>query len=233
MLGAGVYQINMFVDTVLVSLVGTGAISWLYYANRMQQLPLGVVGAAIGVALLPILSRQLKTGDNEEARRTQDKAVEYGILLSLPAAVMLVILAEPIINILFQHGKFGALQTAMTAQAVIAYAVGLPAYVLVKALAPNFFARGDTRTPGKYSIVVLFTNLAFSLLLMKPFGHVGIAAATTIAAFVSLYQICSGLKKRGYWQFSVEFRCKIYKIIASSLVMGGVLWLGTTVFDIL
>ena len=104
---------------------------------------------------------------------------------------------------------------------------------MVKALAPNFFARGDTRTPVKYSIVVLFTNLAFSLLLMKPFGHVGIAAATTIAAFVSLYQYCRGLKKRGYWQFSEELRCKIYKIIASSLVMGGVLWLGTTVFDIL
>ena len=103
MVGAGVYQINMFVDTVLVSLVGTGAISWLYYANRLQQLPLGVVGAAIGVALLPILSKQLKTNNLEEARHTQDKAVEYGVLLSLPAAVMLVILAEPIINVLFQQ----------------------------------------------------------------------------------------------------------------------------------
>ncbi len=232
-LGAGIYQINMVVDTIIVSLVGTGAISWLYYANRLQQLPLGVVGAAISVALLPILSHHLKAEALKEAEHTQNKAVEYGAMLSVPAAVALIVLAVPTINILFQHGKFGALQTAMTAQAVIAYAVGLPAYVLVKALAPNFFARGDTRTPVKYSIVVLFANLAFSLLLMKPFGHVGIAAATTIAAFVSLYQYCRGLKKRGYWQFSEELRCKIYKIIASSLVMGGVLWLGTTVFDIL
>ena len=197
MLGAGVYQINMFVDTVLVSLVGTGAISWLYYANRMQQLPLGVVGAAIGVALLPILSRQLKTGDNEEARRTQDKAVEYGILLSLPAAVMLVILAEPIINILFQHGKFGAHDTVMTAN-----------------------ARGDTKTPVKYSVVVLIANIVFALLLMKPFGHVGIAAATTLAAVISLWQYVRGLKKRAYWRFSPELVKKILLIALSSLLMG-------------
>ena len=204
MLGAGVYQINMFVDTVLVSLVGTGAISWLYYANR----------------LLPILSRQLKTGDNEEARRTQDKAVEYGILLSLPAAVMLVILAEPIINILFQHGKFGAHDTVMTANALIAYAVGLPLYVVVKALAPNFFARGDTKTPVKYSVVVLIANIVFALLLMKPFGHVGIAAATTLAAVISLWQYVRGLKKRAYWRFSPELVKKILLIALSSLLMG-------------
>lgn len=220
-LGAGVYQINMFVDTVLVSLVGTGAISWLYYANRMQQLPLGVVGAAIGVALLPILSHHLKTGELKEAQKTQDKAIEYGVLLSVPAAVGLIILAEPIINILFQHGRFNALDTAMTSQALIAYAVGLPLYVMVKALAPNFFARGDTKTPVKYSIVVLIANLIFCLILMKPFGHVGIASATTIASFVSLYQYVHGLKKRGYWQFSKELAKKVLLITLCSAIMGG------------
>lgn len=218
-LGAGVYQINMFVDTVLVSLVGTGAISWLYYANRMQQLPLGVVGAAIGVALLPILSHHLKTGELEEAKHTQDKAVEYGALLSIPAAVGLIILAKPIINILFQHGHFNALDTAMTSQALIAYAIGLPLYVMTKALSPNFFARGDTRTPVKYSIVVLIANLVFCLILMKPFGHVGIASATTIASFVSLYQYVHGLKKRNYWHPSAGLLKKILMITLSSLVM--------------
>ena len=191
-LGAGVYQINMMVDTILVSMVGTGAISWLYYANRLQQLPLGVVGAAIGVAVLPVLSRQLKAGDDGQARQTQDKAIEYGAILSIPAAVALIILAEPIINILFQHGKFGALQTAMTAQAVVAYAIGLPVYVMVKAMTPNFFARCDTKTPVKYSVVVLLANLSFSLLLMKPFGHVGIATATTLAAFISFINMFTG-----------------------------------------
>lgn len=229
--GAGVYQINMMVDTILVSLVGTGAISWLYYANRLQQLPLGVVGAAIGVALLPILSRQLKAGADEEARQTQDKAIEYGAILSIPAAVAIIVLAEPIINILFQHGKFGSFQTAMTAQAVIAYAVGLPVYVMVKAMTPNFFARCDTKTPVKYSIVVMAVNLAFSLLLMYPFGHVGIASATTLAAFVSFYQYLHGLRKRGFWTFSRELAVKIAKITLCSLVMGVVLAAGNCGLD--
>ncbi|MBQ1612990.1 MAG: murein biosynthesis integral membrane protein MurJ [Alphaproteobacteria bacterium] len=241
--GAGIYQINMMVDTILVSLVGTGAISWLYYANRLQQLPLGVVGAAIGVALLPILSKQVKSEDTIAAKRTQDKAIEYGALMSMPAAVALIVLALPTVNILFQHGKFGALQTLMTSKAVIAYAVGLPMYVMVKAMTPNFFARGDTKTPVKYSVVVLFANLIFSVILMKPFGHVGIASATTLAAFVSLYQYVHGLKKRGFWSFSAELKIRMVKIAFCSLLMGGVLhtervflsycipdWLGLSVF---
>ncbi|MBE6458904.1 MAG: murein biosynthesis integral membrane protein MurJ [Alphaproteobacteria bacterium] len=219
-LGAGIYQINMVVDTILVSLVGTGAISWLYYANRLQQLPLGVVGAAIGVAVLPILSQHLKSGNDEEACQIQDKAIEYGAILSIPAAVALIILAEPIINILFQHGKFGTFETIMTSQAVIAYAIGLPAYVMVKALAPNFFARGDTKTPVKYSMIVLLANLSFAVILMKPFGHVGIATATTIAAFVSLYQYLRGLKKRCFWKFTKPLGIKTIKIIIASLIMG-------------
>ena len=225
-LGAGVYQINMMVDTIIVSMVGTGAISWLYYANRLQQLPLGVVGAAIGVALLPILSRQLKANEIDEANKTQDKAIEYGALLSIPAAVAIIVLADPIINILFQRGKFGAFETDMTAQAVIAYAVSLPVYVLVKAMTPNFFARGDTRTPVKYSIVVLIANLLFSLALMKPFGHVGIALATSLAAFVSFYQYVRGLKKRGYWTFSSKLIFYIAKVLVCSVVMGAFLWGG-------
>ena len=225
-LGAGVYQINMVVDTILVSMVGTGAISWLYYANRLQQLPLGVVGAAISVAVLPVLSRHIKACQTEQAQAVQSKAFEYGALLSIPAAVALIILAEPIINILFQHGKFGYTETVMTSKAVIAYAVGLPAYVLVKALAPNFFARGDTRTPVKYSIIVLLTNLCFSVILMFPFGHVGIASATTIAAFVSLWQYCRGLKKRCYWSCPRDLLKRTGKIFICSLIMGSVLVLG-------
>lgn len=219
-LGAGVYQINMVIDTILVSLVGTGAVSWLYYANRLQQLPLGVVGAAISVAILPILSKHIKAEETEQACDVQNKACEYGALLSIPAAVALIVLCEPIINLLFQHGKFGAFQTEMTAKAVIAYAIGLPAYVLVKALTPNFFARGDTKTPVKYSIVVLLTNLFFALILMKPFGHVGIATATTIAAFVSLGQYVRGLKKRGFWIFTRKLSHKIAKTFISSVIMG-------------
>ena len=222
--GAGIYQINMAVDTILVSLVGTGAISWLYYANRLQQLPLGVIGAAISVALLPILSKYLKEQQIDEARRTQDKAVEYGLLLSLPAAVLLIVLAEPIVCLLFQHGKFLPEDAVKTAYAVIAYSVGLPCYVMTKALMPNFFARGDTITPVKYSAVVFITNLVFILLLMHAYGHVGIACATTVAAFVSLLQYVVGLKKRGYWQFSRQLVSKICRIAAVSFLTGAVVY---------
>ena len=223
--GAGIYQINMAVDTILVSLVGTGAISWLYYANRLQQLPLGVVGAAISVALLPILSKYLKANDITNARQTQDKAVEYGLILSVPAAILLIVLAHPIVCLLFQHGKFLAADANKTAYAVIAYSIGLPCYVMTKALMPNFFARGDTVTPVKYSAVVFLTNLTFNLILMHYYGHVGIALATTIAAFVSLLQYIIGLKKRDYWQFHKPLIIKILKIFAASLIMGGIIWL--------
>lgn len=222
--GAGIYQINMAVDTILVSLVGTGAISWLYYANRLQQLPLGVIGAAISVALLPILSKYLKENKTQEASQTQDKAVEYGLLFSLPAAILLIVLAEPIVSLLFQHGKFLPSDATKTAYAVIAYSVGLPCYVITKALMPNFFARGDTVTPVKYSAVVFLTNLIFILLLMHNFGHIGIACATTIAAFVSLLQYIVGLKKRHYWQFSAVLGQKIAKIFFISILMGAAVW---------
>ena len=223
-LGAGIYQINMAVDTILVSLVGTGAISWLYYANRLQQLPLGVVGAAISVALLPVLSHYLKTEEAAEAKQAQDKAVEYGFLLSFPAAVMLVVLAFPVVNILFEHGKFSASDTAMTAMAVIAYSFGLPAYVLVKALAPNFFARGDTKTPVKYSIVVLLFNIVANLVLMQFFGHVGIAAATSLSAYISLGQYVHGLKKRGHWSISKSLVLRLLKIAMAAIFMGSAIF---------
>ncbi len=223
-MGAGIYQINMAVDTILVSLVGTGAISWLYYANRLQQLPLGVVGAAISVALLPILSKALKAGNLQEARNTQDKAIEYGALLSFPAAVILVVMAQPIVTLLFEHGRFQASDSTQTALAVVAYSIGLPCYVMTKALMPNFFARGDTVTPVKYSAVVFAVNFIFNLILMHWFGHVGIAMATTIAAFVSLGQYVRGLYKRGYWNFSKALLVKLAKIAMISLMTGAFLY---------
>lgn len=218
--GAGIYQINMAVDTILVSLVSGGAVSWLYYANRLQQLPLGVIGAAISVALLPLLSRKLKAAETAEAAAIQDKAVIYGLLMSLPAAVMFICLADSLIELLFEHGRFTAADTYKTALALKAYAIGLPCYVMVKALMPNFFARGDTTTPVKYSLVVFITNLTLNLLLMKPFGHIGIAAATSAAAIVSLAQYIHGLKKRGYWQFSASLQQTILKIFLCTLIMG-------------
>ncbi len=218
--GAGIYQINMAVDTILVSLVSGGAVSWLYYANRLQQLPLGVIGAAISVALLPLLTRKLKAGEIKEAANVQDKAVFYGLMMSLPAAVIFICLSDSLIALLFEHGRFTATDTHKTALALQAYAIGLPCYVMVKALMPNFFARGDTTTPVKYSVIVFLTNLILNLLFMKPFGHVGIATATSVAAFVSLFQYIHGLKKHNFWQCSAELKSQIVRIFLCTIVMG-------------
>ena len=223
--GAGIYQINMVVDTIIVSLVSTGAVSWLYYANRLQQLPLGVIGAAISVALLPLLSKKLKANELDDARDTQDKAVIYGLIMSLPAAVLFICLADSLVQLLFEHGKFNSSDTYKTALALKAYAVGLPCYVMVKALMPNFFARGDTKTPVKYSAVVFISNLILNLLLMGPLGHVGIATATSIASFVSLYQYIHGLKKRNYWKMSKELKKKMLDIFICTLIMGIIIYL--------
>ncbi len=218
--GAGIYQINMVVDMILVSMVSSGAVSWLYYANRLQQLPLGVIGAAISVALLPLLSKKLKAGNKEDAADTQDKAVIYGLIMSLPAAVIFICLADSLVELLFEHGKFTSADTIKTAWALKAYAIGLPCYVMVKALMPNFFARGDTTTPVKYSAVVFLANFSLNIILMKPFGHVGIATATSIAAFVSLYQYIHGLKKRNYWMMSQNLKKKIIDIAICTIITG-------------
>ncbi|MDR1693847.1 MAG: murein biosynthesis integral membrane protein MurJ [Lactobacillaceae bacterium] len=222
-LGAGIYQINIMIGTILVSLVSTGAISWLYYADRLQQLPLGVVGAAIGVALLPVLSQELKSGKTEQAAITQNKAVEYGALLSFPAAVTLIVIGKTVINVLFQRGAFGSFETEMTYKVLVAYSIGLPFYVMIKALAPNFFARGDTKTPVKYSIVSLLANLTLSLILIIPLKHIGVALATSLAAIVSVSQYVWGLKRRNYWSFSKELSIQVFKIFICALLMGVIL----------
>ena len=223
--GAGIYQINMVVDTILVSLVSSGAVSWLYYANRLQQLPLGVIGAAISVALLPLLSKKLKANELKEAKDIQDKAIFYGLIMSLPASIIFICLADSLIALLFEHGRFTSSDTTKTALALKAYAIGLPAYVMVKALMPNFFARGDTITPVKYSFIVFLTNLFFNLLLMKPLGHIGIAIATSIAAFVSLFQYIHGLKKFNYWILRPQIILQIKNTILSTLIMGFIIFI--------
>ena len=184
-LGAGVYQINVLIGVRLASELPEGSVSFLYFADRVNQLPLGVVGAAVGIALLPLLSRQLKAGDMDAARESQNRAIEFAMLLTLPAAAALVVVADPIVTVLFQRGAFDAANAAETGAALAAFALGLPAYVLIKALAPGFFAREDTATPVKVAVLALVVNVALALALMPPFAHVGIAMATAASSWVN------------------------------------------------
>lgn len=224
-LGAGVYQINVLIGMRLASELPEGSVSFLYFADRVNQLPLGVVGAAVGVALLPLLSRQLKAGDTDAARDSQNRAIEFAMLLTLPAAAALLVAADPIVTVLFQRGAFDATDAAATGAALAAFALGLPAYVLIKALAPGFFAREDTATPVKIAAVSLVVNVALALALMPSLAHVGIALATAVSAWINAGLLAVILYRRGLLEPDRRLVTRLVRISVSALLMAGALWL--------
>ncbi|MFB0923108.1 MAG: murein biosynthesis integral membrane protein MurJ, partial [Alphaproteobacteria bacterium] len=226
-LGAGVYQINVLVGVRLASELPEGSISFLYFADRVNQLPLGVVGAAVGVALLPLLSRQLRTGDVASARDSQNRAIEFAMLLTVPAAAALVVIAGPVITILFQRGAFDAADATATAAALAAFALGLPAYVLVKALAPGFFAREDTATPVKIAAAALVLNVVAALALMPSFAHVGIALAAAISSWFNAGMLALLLYRRGLLDPDPRLLQRLVRIVIAAALMAAGLWLGT------
>jgi putative peptidoglycan lipid II flippase len=222
-LGAGVTQLNLLISTALASLLPSGSVSYLYYADRLNQLPLGVVGIAVGTAILPPLSRQLRLGQAADAVATQNRGLELACFLTLPAAVGLALLAGPILSVLFQRGAFGVTDTAATAAALAAYAVGLPAFVLVKVLAPAFFARHDTATPVKLAIAAMAANLCLTLVLMQFLAHVGIALATTAAGWINALTLLVLLMRRRHFHFDHRARRNLPRIGMAVLGMGMVL----------
>jgi len=196
-LAAGVYQINLLVDTWFASHLAPGAVSWLFYADRLQQLTLGAVGVALGTALLPALSRHLRAGRVGEAREALNRALEFGMLLTLPAATALVVAALPIVRGLFERGAFNVADSMATAAALSAFALGLPAYVTIKVLAPGHFAREDTKTPVRIAVACLLLNVALVALLVGPLGHVGIALATALSNWANALLLARSLLRRG------------------------------------
>ncbi len=223
-LGAGVVQVNLLIDIIIASLLPTGAVSYLYYADRIYELPLAVIGIAIGTALLPALSRQTRRGETAAAIATLNRGLEASLLLSLPATVALVVLPLPIISVLFERGAFGASEAAATAAALAAYAIGLPAYVLIKVLTPGFYAREDTKTPVKIAVVCVISNTAVALALMGPFAHVGIAFATAVSAWINVAALAVILKRRGHLIPDTALLKRTPRMVLASLVMGGALW---------
>jgi putative peptidoglycan lipid II flippase len=222
--GASLYQINLLIATILASLVSDGAVSYLYYADRVTQLPLGVVGVAVGTALLPMLSRQLKAGDTAAAEHSQNRGLEFALLLTLPAAVALVVIAGPIISVLFERGAFDAAATAATAPALIAFAVGLPAYVLIRVLTPGFFAREDTVTPVRIAAAAMIANIALNLVLMRIWGHVGIATAASFSAWMNAGLLALVLRRRGHLVLDQRLITRLPRVFVASAAMGLSLW---------
>lgn len=219
MLGAAVVQVNLLVDVILASTLPTGSVSFLYYADRINQLPLGVVGIAIGTALLPSLARQIRAGRDAQAQDGQNRALELAMLLTLPAAAGLMLLAAPIVGVLFERGAFSAGAADQTALALAAYAAGLPAFVLIKVFQPGFFARQDTKTPVKIAAVAVIVNLVLNLILMQYYAHVGLAMATAIAAWMNTAALALLLNRRGYYSVDNRALSRIARSFAAAIVM--------------
>lgn len=222
--GASVFQLNQWLGTVLASLLPSGAISYLWYADRINQLPLSVVGVAVGVALLPLLSRQLRAGEIESARANQNRAIEFALLLTLPAAAALLVSAWPIIAVLFQRGAFGWEAVDRTAATLTAFATGLPAYVLIKALSPGFFARQDMATPVKIGVASMVVNIALAASLMIPLEHVGIAIATAASSWVNALALGAVLWRRGFLAPDRRLKQRVARILVATALMAGGLY---------
>ncbi len=244
-LGAGVMQINILVGTIIASYLATGAISYLYYADRVYQLPLGVIGIAVGTALLPMLSRQLRSGEETTALYSMNRALaralvkeaglvlleELALLLTLPATAALMVIPEEIISALFRHGEFTAAASEATAMALFAFASGLPAYVLVKIFAPGFFAREDTTTPVIVGVIAMILNVSLSLLLIQSFGHVGIALATSLSSWFNVMALFIILRRRGHYAADARLLRRLVGIFLASLVMAAGLYVARRYLD--
>lgn len=222
-LSAGIFQINIFVGTIFASLI-PNAVSYLYYADRLNQLPLGVIGIAIGTALLPLLSQQIKENKINQAIETQNKAIFFSLFLTLPATIALFILAEDIIWGLFEGGAFTHNDTIATAAALQFYVLGLPAYVLAKTLSPTFFANENTKTPMIISLWVLIFNTVFILILMPILGYKGIALAASLAGWGNTLFLFLSLKKRKLFYLKSNLTIQLIKIFLCSLAMGATLY---------
>jgi len=224
-IAAGITQLNLLVGTRIAS-EAESAVSILFYADRLYQLPLGLIGAAMGVVLLPDISRRLRAEDEQGALHVQNRAVELSCLLTLPAAVALYVIPLEIISVLFQHGEFTADDGRQTAAAVAIFALGLPAFVLMKVFQPGFFAREDTRTPMIFAGINAVVNIVLSYVLFFRIGLVGIAIGTSVAGWVNLLLLAGRLRQLGHFQADMRLIRRLPRILLASVGMGAGLYFG-------
>lgn len=222
--GAGIYQISQLVDTFFATSLPQGSLTLLKLADRLNQMPLGIVGIALGTAILPMLSRHIHTGDAAEAQRLQGNAFEIATLLTLPAAAALAVCAPAFCAAFFVGGKFTAADGALMAQIVVALVAGLPAYVIVKVLNPGFFAREDTRTPVWTALASLVFNVALNLYVVDRYGIVGLAGATAASATLNCTLLYIMLHRRGWFHFTGKLLGRIARQLVATAAMATVLW---------
>ncbi|MBY0583486.1 MAG: murein biosynthesis integral membrane protein MurJ [Sphingomonas sp.] len=224
--GAGAVQINLVISTALAaSLLPEGSVSYIYYADRLNQLPLGLIGIGLGTVLLPTISKLLSAGQDAAAMDTQNRGLELALFFTLPATVALVVCGVPIIAALFQHGKFTSGDSIATAQALAAFSIGLPSYVLVKVLTPGFYARSDTRTPVRFATVSIAVNLILNLAFIVPLKHMGPPLATALSSTINVWFLYTTLRKRGHLIPDTRLRRRAVRLAGAAILMGAAMYL--------
>jgi putative peptidoglycan lipid II flippase len=224
--GAGASQINLLISTALAGwLLASGSITYIYYADRLNQLPLGLIGIGLGTILLPTVSRMLSRGEEAAAMETQNRGIELALFLTLPATVAFITVAEPIVRGLFQYGRFSVADARACGWALSAFSIGLPSYVLVKVLTPGYYARGDTRTPVRYAMLSILINIAGNLVLIPTlghygFGHVGPPLATALSSTVNVAMLYRTLVTRGHFAADAQLKRRLPRLALAALVMG-------------
>jgi putative peptidoglycan lipid II flippase len=222
--GVSVSQINLLLDTVLASLLAAGSVSWLYYSDRLVELPLGVFGVAIGTVILPALSKRHTDQSKEHFAAMLDWAIRIVLLLGLPAALALGVLAEPLLITLFHYGAMTDNDIQMASMSLRAYAFGLVAFMLIKVLAPGFFARQDTKTPVKVGIIAMVANMVLNLVLIWPLAHAGLALATALSAFLNAGLLGYLLHKQGVLVFQPGWQRFAVQLLGGSALMSVALY---------
>lgn len=225
--GVSVAQINLLVNTFLASFLVTGSVSWLYYSDRLMEFPLGVFGIALATVILPSLSRKHARASTEDFSHLLDWALRWVVIIGMPASAALVVLAIPLLTTLFQYGNFGAHDVLMSAQALMAFAFGLLGFTLVKVLAPGFYARQDTKTPVRVGTISVAANIVFSLVLVYPLKHVGLAAAVSLAAFINAGLLFRMLRHEQVYRPLPGWRIFLAQTIGATVLMAMLLVWGT------
>ncbi|WP_333608896.1 murein biosynthesis integral membrane protein MurJ [Arsukibacterium sp.] len=224
--GVSVSQINLLLDTVIASFLLTGAVSWLYYSDRLIEFPLGLFGIAIATVILPNLSRHHANASPQQFSATLDWAIRFVALFGIPAMAALMVLAKPIIALLFMRGEFTENDVLMVSYSLVAYATGLLSYMLIKVLAPGFYARQDIKTPVRIGIIAMVANMGLNLMLAPFLSYVGLALATALSASLNAYLLYRGLRLAGVFQLSRQsWRFMIKLLVATSLMTAALLWL--------
>lgn len=246
-IGSSVAQINLLLDTVIASFLIAGSVSWLYFSDRLVEFPLGVFGIALATVILPNLSKQHANKSLEDFNHTIDWALRLVMLIAIPAALGLLLLSQPILSTLFQYGEFDSHDSYMSSLSLMAYALGLPAFIIIKVLAPAFYARQDTKTPMKIAVKAMIANMALNLLFVAPMlyysyeaPHVGLALATSASAYMNAALLFFALRREGiYSPQSGWSKLTLQLVVANGLLAGFIaywtpmldIWTNWSLFD--